>query len=347
MSPATPDVPVDRPPVDGTVAAVTGLGRRSLVRAGAVGAGALWVAPVVTLVAAAPAMAASTTLSLTSLAATYLNSTNPATVRPDLLTVTAILGNHGGQPTSGYQLVLSIPAGLFTSVGATPASGFSAPTVSGSQGTGWTLVFAKSGSQIAAGGSVPFATTLTLGSTTATPYLGFRGAGFALVATASATGTTAIGQAVPVAATPPASLSAGLEPEVSSTNGPAFTMKAGTVYVSEVQTASRSGIGQLFVSVSLPVGKKNSRLSAEPTQGAIGPGWVADGTAHTATAWVFRYRTTAMGYAGSLGPNDASRGPGTFSSALTLNGGKGNPSGVATWTFTADHLTTRVVTARF
>lgn len=340
MAPETPAADVAQPPG----APVRGLSRRSVVRAGVA---AVWAAPVVTLVTAAPAMAASTTLTVTGFTATYQNNPNPATVNPDVLIVHAVLGNTGAQATAGHQFIVSVPGGLVDSVSAVPAPGFSGPVVSGSLGGGWTVVFTKSGPQIDAGGSVAFDTTLTLGSTTASPYRGYRGAGFALSGTASATNATTAGGAASVQPTPNSALSAGISLTTTATSGPAFSMDGTDVAVSGVSSASRSGIGQLFLSVALTRStKKNSRLLNAPTQGAVGPGWVADGTAHTAAAWVFRYRSTGLGFAGSLAAAPAARGPVTFHSELTLNGGKGNPSGDATWTLTADHLTTYTTTAK-
>lgn len=321
-----------------------GLSRRSVVRAGV---GIAWTAPVVTLVTAAPAMAVSSTLAISAFTAAYQNSTSASTVRPDRLILSATLGNNGAQATAGFQFILSIPGGVFDSVSATAPAGFSGPAVSGSLGGGWTLVFTKSGSQIGPGASVAFASTITVGSTLASPYLGYRGSAFTLAGTASASNANTVGGAASVATTPNANMFGDMHVSTSASNSPTFTMTASNVIVSKDTSQSRSGIGQLRLSVSIPKGKKNSRLFSEPTQGAIGLGWASDGTAHTTTAWVFKYTSTAAGFAGSLGLTDATRGPGTFSSTLTLVGGHGNPHGDATWTMTAPHLNTFVETTSF
>jgi hypothetical protein len=326
-------------------AGATGLSRRSVVRAGA---GALWVAPVVTLVTAAPSMAASSTLTISGFTAAYQNAANAATVRPDILVVNATLGNSGAQATTVFQFSLSIPAGYYdTAPTATTPTGFTGPSISGSLGSGWTLVYTKSGAQIGAGSSVAFDSTITFLDTAASPFRGYRGSAFSLAGTASATNATTLGGAASVGITPNATLSGSLSVGTNAGNGPAFTMTGSNVRVSRNTAASRSGIGQLSLAVSIPKGTGGSRLTNEPTQGSVGAGWVSAGTAHTAGAWVFKYVTTALGYAGSLGPDDASRGPLTFSSALTMNGGGGNPGGTATWTFTAEHLNTSTTTSGF
>lgn len=337
MAPETPTAHGDR--------GAAGLSRRSVVRAGA---GALWVAPVVTLVTAAPALAASSTLTVSGLVATYENNPNPATVNPQRLVVNATLGNTGPEATDGCQLTLSIPGGLFD-VGptATTPAGFGAPVVSGSPAGGWSLVFFKAAPQIASGGSVTFVTTLTLGSTTATPYLGYRGSAFTLSGSASAGNATTVGGAAAVAGTPNADLSASMALAARSFNAGFLLLTGSAVRVSEVTTSSRSGIGQLFLTVSIPKGPSGSRLFAQPTQGNLGAAWTPDGAAHTATDWVFKYKSAAAGFAGSLGPSNASRGPGTLLSTLRLSGGSGTPHGTATWTFTAAHLNATTRTSTF
>ena len=176
-----------------------GLSRRAVVRTAA---NAAWMVPAVSLVTAAPAFAAvSSMLTVTAFSAQYPNRTNAATAQPNQLAVAATLGNTGSAATTGHQFVLTIPSGLYSMAptSTTPA-GFNAPTITPSSG-GWTLTYTSIG-QIAANASKGFAATITfVDPVSNSPYRAWAGKAFSLSGLSSASNAADAGSAASVLST--------------------------------------------------------------------------------------------------------------------------------------------------
>lgn len=162
-----------------------GISRRSVMKAGAAAA---WSVPLVQVVAAAPANAATSgapVLSFTTCTANYGTSAGASAADPSHLFVTAVVKNTGGV-TAGLTVTLTIPANLHDAAPTvSPSAGWSASPATGSLTAGWTIVLTVA-DQLGAGASSPtLSATLTFND--AASWRTFDGSAFDLTLAATAT----------------------------------------------------------------------------------------------------------------------------------------------------------------
>jgi hypothetical protein len=260
--------------------------RRTVVRAG------VWAVPAVAVVTAVPAYAACSGGGLSgTMIANYANHTNAATVDPTRIQVTSTVTNTGTTATTGYTRILSIPAGLFDTVSAPSVNGYNGPTRSGSEATGLTLTYVRQ-SQLSAGASETFATTLTLGGTSASPFRGWQGPAFALTAQVNGGGTCGtLPTPASVAATPNTTLSISNWAADRSNGNLTVGDDSGST-TTRVLNTGRKAVGPVTLAVTVPKGT-GRYSSAEPTPSNISTGWafVAPRTENS-TSWTYTFRTT-------------------------------------------------------
>lgn len=317
-----------------------------MVRAGV---GAVWVAPMVTLATTAPASAAgSTTFAFTGLTAGYRNIDDPLTVLPQLVDVTATLVDDGPATTVTHVVTLTIPWWVSDEAPqTTPEQGFVVlPAVRSTDAETfdhWVLQFTRSATKLAGSSTVPFRTTITLGSTTAAPFLGYQGQEFTLLATASSNGGALQPAQAQVATTHFSDLDPGLghymavhtpNPELDPSGHGRIDVWANSILVAG--DLSRSSIGQLYLTLRLPR-VADSPLWPAPTVADVDERWQLLGTMDAGSHWQMSFMTIVTGFVGVLGAEE-DRGPGSFAATLNLGDQGTVPDFDLEWTFYADHL---------
>jgi hypothetical protein len=185
------------------------------------------------------------------------------------------------------------------------------------------------------GGS--FYTALSLGSTTAVPFLGLRGPQLELTATASSQGHPSTTASTTVTALPQLRLSGDAAGTVARVSPTALALAATNVGLLRTDNAveNHSAAGRLRIAVRLPAGGPTAELDA-PTASTTNPDWqVVDGSFHESNAWVFQFVTTQRGHT-SHRDLLAERGPAGFAFDGTVSGGSPLPTGSATYFFSSD-----------
>lgn len=318
-----------------------GIGRRTVVRAGA------WSVPVVAVAVAAPALACSpvNSLAITAFSASYRDYL-ANTAQPTLIDVTSKATNSGSRPTSTYSRTLTIPANLFDSVTTSVPAGYvstPAPTVAGSLATGWTITYQRS-APLAAHGTDNFSVTLTVGSTTANPYRGWQGPAFAMGYSANGGVTcNAPSSTYPVPATAVTTLAvtgwgaarsgSTLWIGTDTVNGPATTI---------VDNTGRKAVGPIFLDVTVPrqsSGRYQSVLTpANP--GSVPTGWIFVSrtnnldVSNNLVSWTYTFRTdpvTQFFAPDQLNGALTNHRTNAFRASLTLTGNNGsvdNPTNI-------------------
>ncbi|MFC7725624.1 hypothetical protein ACFQW6_10935 [Nocardioides sp. GCM10028917] len=252
----------------------TVLSRRAAVR------GAVWSIPAVTVATTAPAFAnTSGRPVITELVASY------APGQPEELTVSATVTGFD----ASYQLALTIPAGVFDSVGSASASG---PTSTG-LATSHTLLFTGTTSHLQA--------TLTLGSQTELPWRGFQGGAFPI----SAIAMSGAQQSDPTpAAVPPCDM---INPPLSSdANATASLWR-----LSAAGIAANYGYPGVIGKIVLVIAVRKVAGEAKPETSTVHSAWTRTDVADESDKWLYRFTTTQSHHTSRTGPQagNSHRGP--------------------------------------
>jgi hypothetical protein len=248
----------------------------------------VWTVPAVTVAVAAPAYAAGVSdarPTVDNVTATYEGET------PETLNVNAYKTSSG--PISS--LSLQLPPKLFDSVQSSEPA-----TVTGNRDDGWTVLLASPGTSAY--------TALTFGSTTASPWRGFRGEDFVLTAVATSGAQTSDAFPASVSAAPLARLA----PATASVTGDAATSLTVSMQDVGLLADNTSAIGRLRIAVVLPA----SATGQPPSVSNISQGWKVDDVAETYPqrgdgGWIVRFVTTQEAHTARTS-SDADRGPASF-----------------------------------
>lgn len=249
------------------------LSRRAAVR------GAVWSLPAVTVATTAPAFAGTSgALAVADLVATYLPD------QPERVSVSARVTGY----TDSYQLSLTVPPGVFDSVGSTAAAGGDSTGLAASH----TLTFSSTSSD--------FQATLELGSRTVEPWRGFQGPAFTISAAASSDGRQSASTTTAVAAYPmPGSvLNTDASPTASLSRIFSDSIAAHQEYPGV--------IGRIVVVVALP----QIPGRAKPTVADLHDSWSGGAIADANDEWLYRFVTVQAHHTSrtGLGANP-DRGP--------------------------------------
>ena len=252
----------------------TVLSRRAAVR------GAVWALPAVTVATTAPAFATTSGRPvITQLVASYVPG------QPEELTVSATVTGFD----ASYQLALTIPAGLFESVGSATASG---PPSTG-LGTSHTVLFT--------GTTSDFRAKLILGSQTELPWRGFHGAAFSL----SAIALSGAQQSDPTpAAVPPCDMpTAPLSTEATA----AATLGRLSAYGIAADYGYPGVIGRIVLVISVP----KVAGATKPETAGIHSAWTRTDVVEGSDRWLYRFTTTQSHHTSRTGPQagNSDRGP--------------------------------------
>ncbi|MBD3923460.1 hypothetical protein IEZ26_02405 [Nocardioides cavernae] len=257
----------------------TVLSRRAAVR------GAVWALPAVTVATTAPAFAnTSGRPAVTELVASYVPG------QPEELTVSATVTGFD----ASYQLALTLPAGVFDSVGSEAASG---PASTGLD-TSHTLLFTGTTSQ--------FQATLHLGSQTQIPWRGFRGSAFTLsaIAMSGAQQSDPRPAAVPPCDMPNTPLS--FEPIAAA------SLRRLSAYDIAAHPEYAGVIGKIVLVIAVP----KVAGADMPETAAIHSAWTRTEVVDGSDKWLYRFTTTQSHHTSRTGPQggNSDRGPAPDSS---------------------------------
>jgi hypothetical protein len=233
----------------------------------------------VTVVTAAPAYAnASGQLSVASLVASHVPD------QPEQVAVSATVTGFG----ESYQLILTVPPGVFDSVGSDTAM---SPASTG-LGTSHTITFT--------GTSSDFHAVLDLGSRTELPWRGFQGGGFTVTAVAGADGRQSPSSTTAVAAypMPGAMLNGDVDPTASLTRVASGSIASHYLYPGV--------IGSMVVVVAI------ERLSGvtKPDVSKTHRGWTYLPEVDESDFWLYRFVTKQTHHTSRTGlSQNPDRGP--------------------------------------
>ena len=305
----------------------SGISRRTVMRGAAITA---WAVPAVTLVTAAPAFAnTSPPIVVSAFTATY----GASPVDPTKLTVSAKFTNGSAEATQNFKFTLSIPAGLygtdsaptpatFAPIATTPA-GWGAPTITGSNALGWTLVFART-AQLAPGDSLkPFDTVITFrdraDSYADRPYARWVGSSWSLSGSATMNNGQTVPASVLIAATPDVPIKV-VTWSVTSTGG--IGNPKAYVKIVDLYNDGRSAMGTITIDVK--VNKSGSGCFSRKPQATPGvidtTRWKfisSDLSSGDAGPWYYKFETIGTAFA----PSSTNGGP-----AADLDGPTSSPA---------------------
>lgn len=250
----------------------TVLSRRAAVR------GAVWALPAVTVATTAPAFAnTSGRPAVTELVASYVPG------QPEELTVSATVTGFD----ASYQLALTLPAGVFDSVGS--AAG---PASTGLD-TSHTLLFTGTTSH--------FQATLHLGSQTELPWRGFHGSAFTL----SAIAMSGAQQSDPrPAAVPPCDMP---NTPLSFETTAAASLRRLSAYDIAAHHEYAGVIGRIVLVIAV----RKVDGAAKPETAAIHSAWTRTDVVDGSDRWLYRFTTSQSHHTSRTGPQDGNsdRGP--------------------------------------
>lgn len=325
-----------------------GLSRRTVLRAGA---GAVWAAPVITLVTAAPAMASSPTVKITNFQAVYQGSGDPLARRPDILIVTAGLENNGAEAVALTHR-LSVPGNLFAEMSFLDGTIYADAT--GSLETGWQLDFPVG--QVDSGSSVAFSAVLQLGSRTEAPFHGYQAPSFSLVGSLIPTTGAPDHKIAPVAhlaaswLLPNQPATADIDPEIITQSAQVSLMLSANDVAVWGPTGSQttSTIGQMFLAVIIPQAGWPPGLAPSFPPAQLDDRWLPDGMdvvdqddPDFPNSWVCHFKTVAGSFSGVPSVENPV-GPQRFGAVLDLGSGGAAPDPFElTWVITASDLVPR------